>query len=302
MSSVLITGAAGYIGSVATQLLLERGHCVVGYDRLLFGGNGLLGVFEHPDFSFIRGDIRDTNLLNRTAQKVDVIVNLAALVGEPACNLNPVETKQVNDLAVKELGGLNKRIIIASTCSNYGINENELATEETPVNPVSLYSETKCAAEQYIKDTGIVLRFATAYGLSPRMRFDLLLNEWVKDAMTKNYISVYGANSYRPFVHVQDAARAIVFFVENKLPNGIYNIGGQNCKKSELAEMIATPETKVALAEGKQDPRNYRVSFDKINNAGWYSQYSLVGGIEKMKRAIASGIIHDIYSGIYSNV
>ncbi len=302
-SRVLVVGNAGYVGSVLTQRLLSSGYKVHGYDSLLFGGGGLLGVFGHKNFSFTRGDIRDTPAVRDALRDADAVVWLAALVGEPACNKNLEQTRQVNYESVANIADKigDRFFALSSTCSNYGINENELASEGSRLNPVSAYSETKVAAEQALAGKATILRLATAYGLSPRMRFDLLLNEWVKDAITKNYISVYGAESYRPFVHVRDIAKAIQFCLEHDIRNETLNVGGENWQKKDLAIACATPVTKVALAEGKSDPRNYRVSFEKIERLGFGCQYTVADGIREMTNALRDGVITDPFSGLYSN-
>lgn len=316
-----MTGGAGYLGSVLVPKLLEAGHKVRVVDCLLYGGEGLLGVYAHPGFEFLRGDIRQGESIRLALTQVDAVVHLAALVGDAQCERAPDVAHEVNVGATKSLIKASQeasvnRFILVSTCSCYGISDPErFADEDSPINPVSLYGKTKMAAEAYVlknseEDGGpskCVLRLATLFGLSPRMRFDLLVNEFAKDAMVKGRLLVYGPNSWRPFLHVLDAAELILRCLElpcEWLAGKIYNAGVGNYRKIELAELLKNhiPRLKVEVAETKRDPRDYKVDFGKMEKIlGFKPQRSLEQGIAELLEAIQSGIIPDPNDPRYYN-
>lgn len=310
---ILVTGCAGYIGSVLTPYLLERGHLVVGLDSLRHGGSGLLGFIEHPRFRFVKGDVRDRVVVTEALGGVDAVVHLAALVGEPECRQNPKVTKAINLRATRSLVNAAKNagaehFILASTCSNYGVTEpGEIATEESKLKPLSLYAETKIGAESAVQmaasDNFIVtvLRFATVYGLSPRMRFDLLVNEFARDAVA-GWLLVYGAQSWRPFVHVRDVAWFARVVLDGRL-GGIFNVGGHNRRKIELVEALreVVPSLDVEFKETKRDPRDYRVGFSKACLAGLTPVHTPEDGLRRIVTAIQMGLFQDVHSGQYRN-
>lgn len=278
---MLITGGAGYIGSVLTSRLVKAGYDVRILDSLIFGKDGISKYVENNSIELISGDMRDETVLKKSVKDVDCVIHLAAIVGEPLCNKIPQAAKQINELATEKLVRISKesgisRFIYASTCSNYG-SSKDIADERSPVNSLSLYSETKVKSEEIIITANnrefetCVLRFATAFGLSPRMRFDLLLQEFIRDAVVNNKIIVFGPDYWRPLVHVDDISTACLLAIEehSKIIGGeIYNVGdnSQNYKKIDLAKLVQKylPETEIEIYELKKDPRNYRVSFDKI--------------------------------------
>lgn len=282
--SILVTGGAGYVGSVLTQKLVDQGYKVTIFDSLIYGKDGISKLEEQNKVHLIEGDIRNQKLITENLVGIDCVVHLAAIVGEPLCKKIPEAARQINELATSNLVEACKkqnvsRLIFASTCSNYGSSSN-IANEFTPVKSLSLYSETKINSESIIlsssKDSNFescVLRFATAFGISPRMRFDLLLQDLIRDAVLDNKIVVFGPNFWRPLVHVQDIAKACIYSIEgsSKLISGeIYNVGdtNENYTKIQLAKMVQkhVPSAEIEIQELKQDPRNYRVSFDKITN------------------------------------
>lgn len=308
--NILITGCAGYIGTVLTPHLLQEGHSVRGFDSLLHGGEGMLGFIADPHFTFVKGDARNTDLVRQSLKGASAVIHLAALVGEPQCAQDESVTKQVNVEAVRSLLSLSKeahvsRFLFASTCSNYGVHDpDEKATESSILNPQGLYAETKCKAERLILSSDlstVVMRFATVFGLSPRMRFDLLLNELCRDAVCKRYLDVWGPDSWRPFVHVRDLARCIAILVEYSGYSGIYNVGGKNAQKSGIAMMLKgfVPGLEVDYTTGKVDPRDYRVSFDKL---GLEMQYHVSDGIGEMVSALRDGVFDDPFSRRHRNV
>ncbi len=310
---ILITGCAGYIGSVLTGHLLEHGHWVVGLDSLRHGGSGLLGFIGHPLFRFVKGDIRDKAIVSEALSGVEAVVHLAALVGEPECKQNPKVTRDINLRATRSLANAAKgagveHFILASTCSNYGVTEpGEIATEESELKPLSLYAETKIGAESAVQlaasdDFAVtVLRFATVYGLSPRMRFDLLINEFARDAVA-GWLLVYGAQSWRPFVHVRDVAKFVKWVLAERLC-GVFNVGGHNRRKVELVEALReiVPDLAVEFKKTERDPRDYRVSFSKAGQFGFASYCTPEDGLQRIVTAIQMGLFQDVYSGQHRN-
>lgn len=319
---ILVSGGAGYIGSVLTSCLLHAGHSVRVLDALLFGGEALLNVCHEPNFDFVRGDIRNADLVTQALEGVDAVVHLAAIVGEPACNKYPDLARATNLDATICLVDLAKgkgvsRFIFTSTCSNYGISDtSSLADEQAPLNPISLYSETKVAAEKYVMGvasdafSATVLRLATAYGLSSRMRFDLLVNELVRDAVSRKWVVMYGPQSWRPFAHVKDIARAFQAVLEappQVVSGTVFNVGAdsENYRKVDLMRLMQKhiPYADIEIMERKGDPRNYRVSFGKIAQALNYRTTKTVEqGIVEISNAITAGLISEPFSPEYDNV
>tara|TARA_Y100000310_G_scaffold69102_1_gene64524 strand:- start:4550 stop:5548 length:999 start_codon:yes stop_codon:yes gene_type:complete len=281
--SILVTGGAGYIGSVLTHKLVESGYNVRIIDSLIYGKNGISDLISKNSIELIEKDIRDEKTLNKVVEDVDCVIHLAAIVGDPLCKKIPIAAKQINEDATKKLVNASKkhgvkRFIFASTCSNYG-SASTIVDENSPIQPLSLYSETKINSENFIlnnKDSSFepcILRFATAHGVSPRMRFDLLVQEFLRDAILNNKIRIYGPNFWRPFVHVDDISNACISTIKgsNRIISGeVYNVGNynENYTKKMLAEIIKeyVPSTTIEIIETKTDLRTYKVSFDKIKN------------------------------------
>ena len=280
-SNILVTGGAGYIGSVLARKLVLSKYNVKILDSLIFGQDGISELVSNNSVNLFVGDIRNKEIIPDILKEVDCVIHLAAIVGDPLCSKIPMATKQINELATKHIidsckkSGV-RRFIFASTCSNYGSSLGTV-NEDTPLESLSLYSETKIKSESYILDSKeenfepCVLRFATAYGISPRMRFDLLVQEFIRDALIDKKISIFGPNHWRPLVHVDDIASACITAIENSsnISGEVYNVGDneQNYTKKNLAELVQKyiPST-IEITESKQDLRNYRVSFDKIRN------------------------------------
>ena len=310
--TILICGGAGYVGSALTSLILRETNLEVKvFDQLLYGGDSLYPFFNYSDrFKFIRGDLRTFDL-DGLLNNVDYVVNLAALVGEPICKKFPKEAQNINfDANIKlakkaEEKGID-RYIFSSTCSNYGLSEaDKMLDENAKLDPISLYAETKVNSEKILleqlpKLQTTVVRCATAYGLAPRVRFDLLLHEFIRDAWTKAKIYVYGAQSWRPIVHVDDIARAILLIIKNSgtlNKKDVYNIGSndQNFQKISLAELVANRlKTDIEITSTKEDPRNYRVLFDKfMEELKFDTLHKPVETIEQIAHALESGLIDD---------
>jgi nucleoside-diphosphate-sugar epimerase len=320
---ILLTGGAGYIGSTLTPFLLAAGHQVRVLDYLAYGGQSLLGVWAHPGFEFIRGDIRDREILRTAVADRDAVVHLAAIVGDPACSREPDLARSTNLdaslalIAESQSAGV-ERFICASTCSNYGKmkNTSQYVDEESELSPVSLYAETKVAVETALLESGrsehwcpTPLRFATIYGVSPRMRFDLTVNEFTMEILTKKRLKVYGEQFWRPYVHVRDAARAIDLVLNSSpgLVGGrVFNVGAtdQNFQKKQLVEMIHpyTPDAVIEFVFKAEDPRDYRVSFARIaDQLGFKITRTVVEGIAEIAHLVRENIVDNFADLKYRN-
>ena len=301
--NVLILGGAGYIGSVTTRLFLSRGANVTVLDKLLFGGEHLIDILKNPKFKFIHGDIRNKLDIQSAVTGVDIVINLAAIVGEPLCAKYPDIAYDTNYKAACAVGDLAKengirKYIFISTCSNYGINtDSEEATEQSKVSPVSLYAETKVNAEKYVLNlksdsfSTTIVRFATVFGLSPRMRLDLLVSEFVKQAFFTGKITIYKPEVFRPLIHTTDAAKALFLLAKTSknISGEIFNVGYGNYQKKEIVKKIIArmPSVKMTILSSAKDKRDYRVSFEKIKKKlGFKAVFSLEEGIEEIIQAL----------------
>lgn len=320
--NVLVTGGAGYVGSIVVSHLLSSGYNVRVLDSLLHGGDGLLGVWSHPNFQFVRADIRDTASVKPHLSGVEAIVHLAAIVGDPACARQPAEAKSVNleaslllrDLAVES--GV-QRFLFASTCSNYGKMEtvDTVLDESSALRPVSLYAETKVAVERALledQNPGFAptcLRFATAYGVSPRMRFDLTVNHFTMEIVGRKKLVVFGEQFWRPYVHIRDMAAAVRLVLDSpaaKVAHSVFNVGSndQNFRKCEIVDLIRpfAPEAIIEHVHRQEDPRDYRVSFDRIvERLGFKTVHTVSSGINEVAALVRSGVIRDFDSPSYTN-
>tara|TARA_Y100000590_G_scaffold221572_1_gene250761 strand:- start:3980 stop:5005 length:1026 start_codon:yes stop_codon:yes gene_type:complete len=282
--SIVVTGGAGYVGSVLVDRLVNEKFNVKVIDSLVFGNDGISHLIDNNSIEFFNVDIRETKKISEIIENSDCLIHLAAIVGEPLCKKIPDAAKQINEFATKNLVKLSKKhqvkqFIFASTCSNYG-SSLEIVNETSPVQPLSLYSECKVNSEKFILEQNSqnfstsILRFATAHGLSPRMRFDLLVQEFIRDALIDKKISIFGADFWRPLIHVSDMVDACLKIINNnseKTYGQIFNVGSdkENYTKKQLAEIILEylPETQIEIVKSKVDPRNYKVSFEKIQNS-----------------------------------
>jgi len=309
LNSILITGGAGYVGSVLVKKLVSLNYDVKVIDSLVFGNDGISSLIDEGKIQFFNLDIRETEKISSIIQDVDCVVHLAAIVGEPLCKKIPDAAKQINEFATKNLINICKnnnvkRFIFASTCSNYGSSKN-MVNESSPVMPLSLYSECKVNSEKFILEKNdenfdaCILRFATAHGLSPRMRFDLLVQEFIRDAIVDKKISIFGADFWRPLVHVKDMADACISAInaQSELISGqIYNVGhdNENYTKIKLAEIIKEfiTDVEIEIIESKKDPRNYKVSFEKIKNSlNFKPKFSVRDSVIEILENIESGKI-----------
>lgn len=290
---ILITGGAGYIGSVLTPFLLENGFKVTVLDNLYFNQESLIGVCHYPEFEFINGDARDEGLIKKILNNHDVIIPLACLVGQPLCDKNKDLAVSTNYNSIKLINDLrsNDQIIIyPTTNSGYGIGKkNNHCTEKSPLNPISLYGRTKVDAEKLILDAGdsITLRLATVFGSSQRMRMDLLVNDFVYRALNDRALVLFEEYFRRNYIHIQDVAMTFAHCIYNyeEMKNEPYNVGlsDANLTKRELAEKIKEhiPELVIISSEIGEDPdkRDYIVSNEKLERTGWKPKKNLDDGI-----------------------
>jgi nucleoside-diphosphate-sugar epimerase len=320
---ILVTGGAGYVGSVVVEELLGHGHRVRVLDSLAHGSvPSLLQVWGHDGFEFVRGDVRDESARAKALAGVGAVVHLAAIVGDPACSREPDLAREVNLegthalLDEAERAGA-ERFVFASTCSNYGkmADSSQLATEELELSPVSLYAETKVAAELDVlgrSNNGLVtscLRFATVYGASPRMRFDLTVNEFTRDMALAPELVVFGEQFWRPYIHVRDAARAVRTALEapvEAVRGEVFNVGEtrENYRKLDIVELLKErfPDATVSFVHRDEDPRDYRVSFEKVKeHLGFQAQWSVEAGIDEVSALLQSGLVDDPFAPEYRN-
>jgi len=325
---ILITGGAGYIGSLLTSELLRINYRVTVMDSLLFGGESLVPFLHHPNFHFAKADVTQPRAIKDSIkddwQKPDTMIHLAAIVGFPACQAvgRQVAWKynvEATKMAFEQALDLDvERFVFASTYSNYGLSENgRPVTEETPLNPQSLYAETKIAAEEFLlrqMDTScapVLFRFATLYGLSPRTRFDLIVNQFVLDAFTKHQLIIYQRGYSRSFVHIRDVARGVILGLEaerSKIRGQVFNLGTDNgnYSKDDIVRLVLKrmPQT---IVEYKDltfggDMRDITVSFAKIKNVlGFDTTLDVDDGIRELLFALKTGIIQNPTDAHYRN-
>ena len=296
MKKILITGGAGYIGSVLSEYLLDKGYRITVLDNFRYNQNSLLNCCYNENFTVIRGDVRDEHTLADSLINQDFIIHLAALVGAPVCNANKNEALSTNFESTKLLLKLRKKdqkILFPCTNSGYGIGEKgKFCTEETPLRPVSFYGQTKVNAEKAILDDGnsISFRLATVFGVSPRMRIDLLVNDFVYRAINDKFVGIFEGHFQRNYIHIRDVLRVFLHGIENfeDMKNQPYNVGlsDANLSKLELCAKIKEHITDFIFVEsnlGKDpDKRDYIVSNEKIESTGFKPKYSLDFGIKEL--------------------
>ncbi len=328
MKHILITGGAGYIGSLLTSELLRLGHRVTVLDSLLFGGEAIVPFLHHPNFHFVKTDVTEPRAVKDSLKadwsKPDAVIHLAAIVGFPACQAvgkqvawkyNVDSTKMVYEQAT-DLGV--ERFVFASTYSNYGLSaDGKPVTEESPLNPQSLYAETKIAAEEFLlsqKDSPtapLLFRFATLYGLSPRTRFDLIVNQFVLEAFTKRVLVIYQRGYSRSFVHIRDVARGVIMGLEaeqSKIRGQVFNLGTDNgnYSKDDIVSLVRKrmPEVEVEYKDLTfgGDMRDITVSFAKIKSVlGFDTTLDVDDGIRELLFALKTGIIRNPTDEKYRN-
>jgi nucleoside-diphosphate-sugar epimerase len=325
---IVVTGAAGYIGSQLTAELLRQGYRVTGIDSLLFGGESLLGFLDHPDFHFAKADVTEPRAvrdsLARGWEAPEAVIHLAALVGFPACQaVGPQAAWQYNVEATKmvfaqaaSLGA--ERFIFSSTYSNYGLSpDGKPVTEESPLNPQSLYAETKIAAEKFLLEQAVagpaalLFRFATLYGISPRPRLDLIVNQFVFDAFTRRELTIYQRGYSRSFIHVRDTVRGIILGLEaplEKVRGQIFNLGSEdgNYTKDEIVALVIKrlPDTVVTYKDLTfgGDMRDITVSFEKVRRElGFNATLTVDDGVRELVHVLRTGILRNPHDERYRN-
>lgn len=293
---ILVTGGAGYIGSVMVPILLKEGYEVTVLDNFTYHQQSLLDICHYPTLKIKRGDVRDESLVKQLLKDADVIFPLAALVGAPLCDRDPVSAKTINYDAVKLIldnRSKSQKIIFPTTNSGYGIGEdNVYCTEVTPMRPVSLYGRLKVDIEKAVLDAGdgITLRLATVFGISPRPRLDLLVNDFTYRAVNDRFIVLFEAHFKRNYIHIRDVARAFIHCVKNfdAMKEEPYNVGlsEANLSKKELCEEIQKQVPEFHILESKigkdPDQRNYIVSNEKIEKTGFRTENTLQIGIAEL--------------------
>lgn len=327
METVLVTGGAGYVGSILVRRLLGNNYRVVCLDKLMFGGESLLDVWGHPNFDFHKCDITDSNAVDQIlgACPIEAVVHLAAIVGDPACKREPELSRRTNwEASVHLLEKARQlkvsRFIFASTCSNYGkmSDPESYVTEDSPLAPVSLYAELKVKFENAMISEGAhddhfcptSLRFSTVYGISHRMRFDLTVNEFTKELALGKELVVFGEQFWRPYCHVSDFSNAILTVLKasrKKVAYQVFNIGdtGENYTKQMIVDEIIKqiPGSKIRYVHKEEDPRDYRVDFSKARDAlGFKITMSVPDGIREIKQVVETGVIQNPEDQRYYNI
>ena len=327
MEKILVTGGAGYVGSGLLRELLKENYNVTCVDNLMFGGESLLDIWHDKNFNFIKCDINDWNAFSNVLKinKFDAVIHLAAIVGDPACQMNSELAIQTNWESTKwlldksiEIGI--KKFIFASTCSNYGKMDDpeSYVDEKSILAPVSLYAELKVKFENYMLTEikkyknfyPTSLRFSTVYGVSPRMRFDLTVNEFTKDLSLGKELTIFGEKFWRPYCHVKDFSNAFITILraENeKVAYNVFNVGdtSENYTKQMIVDEIIKiiPEAKINYVEKNEDPRDYRVNSDKIKRElDFKITMRVPDGIEEVKRMIQEGVIVNPEDQRYYNI
>jgi nucleoside-diphosphate-sugar epimerase len=306
---VLITGGAGYLGSILSRKLLAKGYKVRVIDAVWYGNESITECLKNENFELIQDDIRNLMATVKAMKNVDAVIHLASIVGMPASSIEPRTSEEINYLATKNIAELCQlhnieTYIFASTCSVYGSQPDTLITEKSPLKPLDFYAEQKFKCERaigWLNRAPTIVRFGTLFGLSPRMRFDLVINTFIAQALRKEKIQVFGGNQYRPFLNVDDAAESLIFVLEKNL-TGTYNVVSENLTISETAQRIKKlSNCEIEVLSENEDKRNYKVSGKKLKQVGFIPKQTIESSFENIKTAFESGLFNDYLNPKYNN-
>lgn len=309
MMKILVTGGAGYLGSVLCRKLLERGYQVRVIDNLWYGKEPINELLKNHNFELIEGDIRNLIVTVKALKDIDGVIHLASIVGMPASNIEPKTSEEVNYLATKNIAELCQlhninTYIFASTCSVYGYQPDQMITEKSHLNPLDFYATQKYLSERaigWLNHAPTILRFGTLFGISPRMRFDLVINLFVAQALKEKKITVHGGNQYRPFLHVSDAAEALIFALEKNL-TGTYNVISKNYTILEVAKAVSKiTGCEIEISKEIEDNRDYKVSADKLMHMGFIPKMAIEDAIKEISDTFDKKTIQDYKDNKYSN-
>ena len=306
---ILVTGGAGFLGSILCKKLLGKGYEVRLIDTFWYGKESISPLLQNENFEIIEGDIRNLVVTVKAMKDVDAVIHLASLVGMPASSIEPKSSEEINYLATKNIAELCQlhdisTYIFASTCSVYGSQPDSIITEKSPCKPFDFYAKQKYLSERstrWLNNAPTIVRFGTLFGLSPRMRFDLVINLFIAQAIKEEKITVNGGNQYRPFLHVDDAAESLIFCMEKSL-TGTYNVISKNMTIMQAAEKIKKlTSCEISINDDEIDERNYNVSGEKMEQVGFIAKKDLDFAYHEIKNAIDDGMISDYNEDKYSN-
>ena len=306
---ILVTGGAGYVGSLLSRKLLAKGYQVRVMDALWYGKQSISDCLTHENFELVEDDIRNLTSTVRAMKDVDAVVHLASIVGMPASSIEPRTSEEINYLATKNIAELCQlhgigTYIFASTCSVYGSQPEKIITEKSKTSPLDYYAKQKFLSERaigWLNTAPTILRFGTLFGLSPRMRFDLVINLFIAKALQEKEITVFGGNQYRPFLHVEDAADSIIFALEKDL-TGTYNVMSENFTILNAAKKIKElTNCEIQISNENEDKRNYNVSAQKIKDIGFKPEKNVEFAFNQIKKALEDELITDYTEKIYNN-
>jgi len=306
---ILVTGGAGYLGSVLSRKLLAKGHQVRLIDALWYGKESIEDLMPNKNFELIQDDIRNLVVTVKALKDVDAVIHLASIVGMPASSIEPKSSEEINYLATKNIAELCQlhninTYIFASTCSVYGSQPETLITEKSPTDPLDFYAKQKYLSERatgWLNKAPTILRFGTLFGSSPRMRFDLVINRFIAQAIKEGKVTVFGGAQYRPFLHVSDASDAIIFSLEKNL-TGTYNVVSENLTIKQAAERISKiTGCKINISNDNEDKRNYKVSAEKLKQVGFEPSKTIEDAVNEIKETIDNGQLSNYDDAKYSN-